>query len=533
MKPVALLVLPFLALAFAGCGKGSFSEQSKGGRTDKIFRYPIVTNPTTLDPGVVQDGDTIDMIQQVFQGLVMWGEDNTVVPALAEKWTVSPDGRTYTFTLRKGVKFTNGREVTADDFKWCIERACNPKFNSPVARTYLSDIVGVTDRLDGKAEQVTGYKVVDPGTIAITIDKARPYFLGKLTYAASFVYAKEAVKDPLKEFSSIEEAIGTGPFKYAKYAPEQLVALDANKEYWDGAPGIEGIERPVVKDPETRLNMYKKGDIDLVQLERSDVAGLQKDETLKTHLQFFDRPSLWYIGLNLDIYPALKDKRVRQAFAMAIDKDEIVNQVLGGVNKRADGIVPPGVFGYRADAKGLPFDVAKAKALLAEAGYPDGKGIPALDMFFREQRTDIKLVAEAVAAQLQKNLGVNVKLNSMEWRAYLEKHNAKKQPFFHMRWAADYLDAENFLSTLLATYGPENKVNYSNPTYDALCKKADTSLDPEERKKLYAQAEDIVLQDAPFIPIYIQRDAELIRPRVKGMRNSLFGHLPHTKLSLD
>jgi ABC-type oligopeptide transport system substrate-binding subunit len=121
----------------------------------------------------------------------------------------------------------------------------------------------------------------------------------------------------------------------------------------------------------------------------------------------------------------------------------------------------------------------------------------------------------------------------MEWRAYLEKHNKKEMPFFHMRWGADYLDAENFLSTLLASYGPENKVNYVNPEYDALCAKADTTADPAERLKLYAQAQDIVLQDAPFIPIYFQRDAELISPRVKGLRESLFGHLPHTTVSME
>lgn len=533
MKRALLLFVSLSALAFVGCSKGNFSEQSQAQQSSRIFRYPIVTNPTSLDPAVVQDGDTIDVVQQVYEGLVEWNEKNEVVPNLAEKWEVSPDGRTYTFTLKKGIKFTNGREVTAEDFKWCIERACNPAFNSPTAGTYLADIVGVRDRLAKKADDVSGVKAVDASTLSITIDKARPYFLGKLTYPISFVYAKEALKDPLKEMSTLPEMIGTGAFTFDRYEPEQLVSLKANANYHGGAPKIDGIERPVVKDAQTRLNLYKNGGIDLVMLERSDVSGLQKDEKFKGDLKFFDRPSLWYIGINVNIVDALKKREVRRAFAMAIDKDEIVNNVLGGVNKRADSIVPPGVFGHRDNAKAIGFDVEAAKKALADAGYPNGKGMPDLDIYFREQRTDIKLVAESVAAQLKKNLNVNVRLNTMEWRAYLEKNNAKQLPFFHMRWAADYLDAENFLSTLLASYGAENKVNYKNVQYDALCDKADTTLDPAERLKLYAQAEDIVLQDAPYIPIYFQRDAELIRGRVKGMRESLFGHLPHRTVSLD
>jgi ABC-type transport system substrate-binding protein len=530
----ARLGIALLAVAgslLAGCsGGGGFSQRESG--KGNVFRYPIVTAPTTLDPAKVQDGDTIDAVQQVFEGLVGWSTDNTVVPILAEKWEVSPDGRTYTFTLKEGAKFSNGRQITAEDFKWCAERACDPKFNSPTAATYMADIVGVKERLAGKANEVEGIEVIDSKTLKITIDKPRPYFLGKMTYPTYFVYAKEAIKDPIAELGDITQMVGTGAFKFESYVPDQLLVMAANKDYHGGAPKVDKIERPIVKDAQTRLNSYKTGEIDLIPLEREDVKPLQADPKYKDQLKLWNRPALWYIGLNVQMVKPFGDRRVRRAFAMAIDRDKIVNDVLGGINQKAESIVPPGVFGHREDSKALPYNVAEAKKLLAEAGYPGGKGFPELEMYFREQRPDIRIVAEAVASQLKENLGVNVKLRTMEWRAYLEKHNAKEIPFFHMRWAADYLDAENFLSTLLAGYGAENKIYYENPAYDALTSKADTSMDPEERKRLYAQAEDIVIGDAPFIPIYFQRDAELVNPRIKGIRESLFGHLPHTQIEI-
>ncbi len=267
-------------------------------------------------------------------------------------------------------------------------------------------------------------------------------------------------------------------------------------------------------------------------LERQDIEGLKKSEWAG-QLKFFDRPSIWYIGLNQKASPIFKDRRVRRAFAMAIDKEKIVNEILGGVNSVANSIVPPGVMFHRPNSQAIPYDPEGAKKLLAEAGFPDPSKIPPFEMRFREQRPDISIVAETVASQLKQNLGVTVNLRTMEWRSYLEDWNAGKIGFFHMRWAADYLDAQNFLSHMLATNGPENKIDYHNAEFDKLCEQADTSLDRDQRAALYAQAEDIALQDAPWIPIYFQRDAELISPRVKGLRESLFGHLPHTTVKIE
>ena len=511
------------------CGKGGFSEKASEGKQN-VFRYPV-ESLTKLDPAMVQDGDNIDVLQQVFEGLTTWNEKNEPVPNLAESWDVSKDGMTYTFHLKKGVKFHNGREVKADDFKYTLERVADPALKSPTVLTYLGDIVGVKEMTAGKAKELSGVKVVDEYTLEIKIDKPVPYFLGRLTYPASFVVAKEAAPMGV-EITDVKGMVGTGPYKAEKFAPDQAVVLAANKEYRDGAPSIDKIERSQVKDALTRLNKFKSGEFDMTRVERGDIAGIQGDEKLKDQLHLSDRASMYYVGMNLKMKP-FDNKLVRQAFAMAMDRDAICANILGGVNRPARAIVPPGIDAHREDAPALKFDPAKAKQLLAQAGYPDGKGFPAVVMYHRDGQPDVKLVAEALVTQLHENLGIKATTQEIPWGVYLEKHNKHELPLFHMRWSADYLDAENFLSTLLASYGNENKISYANPQFDKLCSTADSLIgDEAKRDQMYHQAEDIALDDAPFVPIYYERYAELISPRVSGLRDSIFGHLPHTKVQL-
>lgn len=542
MRLTSGLVLALAVACLVGCSPGKFNS-STAKPVPGTFRYPIVTSPTSLDPGVVQDGDTLDAIQQIYEGLVTWSQDNTVVGALAESWEVLPDNKTYVFKLKHGVKFHSGRECKAQDVKWSIERNCVGGLQSATIDAYLSDIVGLTEVVkqqkdayaanpsgEPKIVDVPGIKVIDDYTISIELKQPTPYFLGKLTYLVSAPFDKDFA--PLgKEMSDVKQMVGTGPFRIASYERDQMIVLEAFADYHGGKPQVDRIERPVIKDAALRLNKYKNGEIDMVMLERQDIAGLRGSEWEKD-LEFYQRPAIWYVGINQKMLPQFKDVRVRQAIAMAIDKQRIVGEVLGGHNTVANGIIPPGVPGHRDDAPAHPFDPEKAKALLAEAGYPNGEGFPELTMTFREQRPDIELAATAVAQDLKKYLNINVKLQTMEWRAYLEKYNNDQQVFFHMRWAADYLDPQNFVSHMLASYGPENKIGYNNAEFDKLCRQADSILDMDQRVPLYQRAEDIVLNDAVWVPLYFQRDAELMRPWVKNLRESLFGHLPHTTTAI-
>ncbi len=495
------------------------------------MRAAINVNPTTLDPVKVQDVDTMPIIQNVFEGLVRWDENNELKPDLADKWEVTNGGTTYTFHLKKGVKFHNGRLMTAEDVQFSFDRACDPELSSPTAANYLGDIVGSRDRLARKAKSVSGIKVIDPLTIQITLDKPRAYFLGKLTYACAFVVCKEAVTKG-KEINGGGSMIGTGPFKLDSFVPEQQLNLVAFDGYHDGRPRLDRIEEYVMKDVQTRVGKFRTGEVDLVGIVRQDILATQKDSVLGHELKLYTRPAVTYLAMNPNGYAPFKDVRVRRAFAMAIDKKPIVNGLLGGTNPLAEGILPPGITGHRDQPKVLPYDPTVAAKLLAEAGFPGGKGMPDLELVINDQTADTRLVAEALASQITKNLGVPVKLRTMEWRSLLEKRNKGTLGFFILAWYADYLDPQNFLSTLLTTHGPGNHYGYSNSEVDKLCDEADTTTDSASRTALYQRAEDAILQDAPWLPLYFVSDPELVSPRVTGIQNNLMGHLPYAKVEV-
>jgi len=531
MSPLKLLPLFSAALAAAilvsGCSKGSFNQPVGQGQPG-VFRYAIATNPTSLDPAIVQDIDTGGLIQNVYEPLVTYDEHNEIAPLLAESWKVENGGRTYVFKIRADAKFHNGRAVTSEDFKWTFERNLDPKLNSPTAAGYLADIVGVADRVAGKTTTVSGIETPDPQTLKITIDQPRAYFLGKLTYPCAYVLAKEAIKG--KEIHDLSECIGTGPYKFEKFVPEQEVDLVANKDYYLGAPSIERIMRPVIKDAATRLNKYRNGEADLLTLERQDLAAAAADPKLKADLHVVPRPAIYYIGLNQIKYPPFKDVRVRRAFIMAIDRTKIAKELVG--LPEAKGFIAPGIKGYREDLAGTPFDPAGAKKLLAEAGYPGGKGLPPLTISYRDGRPDSETLAVAAVTDLRENLGFSVDAKKMEWRSMLEARNKAALPFYGASWYADYLDPQNFLSFLLASTADQNHDGYSNPEFDRLCAEADTSLDEAKREELYHQAEDLLIKDAARIPVYFGQDNILISPRVEGVRTNLFGQMPDTTVKI-
>ena len=532
---LAVSVCSALAGTLAGCpaNSGGQATSASGSTKPGVLRYPLTANPTTFDPALVSDGSTIDLLHQIYQGLVGWNEKSEVTPILAKEMPkVSADGTVYTFTLRDDATFTNGRAVTAEDFKYSITRSLQPSLNSPVATTYLNDIKGAEEVSSGKATEVSGIKVINSQTLQITLVAPRAYFLGKLTYPTAFVVAKEVVEKGEKTEGgafAVTDAntVGTGPFMLDSYTPQSMVALKANPDYFGGAPKLKGIERKIVLDAKTVRNLYDSGELDVVTLEKGDYAQDKDNPDLKAQIQQFDRSATFYLGLNQTKYAPFKDKRVRQAVAYAVDKDAIVESVLQGVNQKAGGVLPKGIPGYDAKITGLPFDPAKAKSLLAEAGFPGGKGLPPLVLTFREKQPDLAKTAEVIKEQLSA-VGIPVDLNEMEWGVFLKKTDNREIEFFHMRWSADYLDPQNFLSVLLTSKAPENRTGYNNPAYDKLCAQADGESNAQKRLALYNTAEKMVVDDAPWVPVYYQKDLELMKPYVSGIRDSLMGHLPHT-----
>ena len=515
----------------AGCGhKNGAATRS----ADNIFRYPIKTSPTTFDPAMVQDGDTIDLLQQVFEGLVQWSPDNKVVPCLATKWDVSKNGLTYTFHLRPNVKFQDGAPVTASDVLYSMQRALSPKLGSPVALNYLGDIAGAKEVISGKAAALKGVKVVDPMTVAITITQPKAYWIYTLTYPTAYVVSHaEARTDAALTDADLAKGAGTGPFKVTNYVRDSKVTLAANPAYWDGAPKVAGIERPVVIDAGTRHDLYVRGDVDMLQfVSPGDLDNDAKDPVLKDQVKLFPRASTYYLGLNQKAFPAFKDVRVRQALAYATDKNKIVQVVFARKRDVAEDILPKGIPGFDPNFKGLPYDPEKAKQLLASAGFPGGRGLPPIPIYYRQSQPELQKTVSLIQQMWGDTLGLKVEDHVTEWGAMLDRENKNALECYHIRWAADYLDPQDYYSVLLRTGGPENHVVYSNPKFDALCDAADVSQNPTKRSGMYRQAARIVADEVPVIPLYYQQDVELIKPYVSGIDDGLMGHLPYKHLTL-
>ena len=533
----------FASLSFGALVTGCFptGKQAGSATAANTFRYPLTTDPTTLDPGKVEDGTTIDMLQQVYEGLVKWDENNQIVPNIAEKWDAGKDGTTYTFHLKHGVRFHHGREVTATDFKYSMERACDPTLNSPTTG-YLRDIVGAKERLADKApgvKDIAGIKVIDPYTLQIRVDGFKPYWLGNMTYPIAYVVCKEVVERGGDKITD-SNVVGTGPFMLepGAYRLSDRVTLTANTEYHGGRPKLDAIVREIIKDGSTRLSKYQANELEMVEISPSDLEKVNNDSALKPDLKALPRARIWYVGMNSVLPGSPFAKRdVRRAIAMAIDKKQVIQVALHDQADAANGILPPGVLGYNSDVKPLPFDPAQAKALLAKAGYPGGAGFPDVPYAYRNDKPEVQEVAEVIRQQLKTNLGITLQAHPMEWGEFLKERHAKTLPIGTISWGADYLDPQNFLSTLLHTDNmvngkpdhEENGIGYSNIEFDKLCDQADTEHDPKKRIALYQQAERIAIDDAPWAPLYFQKDLVLIRPRVTGYRNSLFGILPHTQ----
>lgn len=531
---VRSLGLVLSLVLIAGCAR---QQRVVAPSSDNMLRLPMTASPTTFDPAVVQDGTTIDMLQNMFDGLVQWTPQNTLAPSLAEKWDVSPDGRTYTFHLRSGVKFQDGSPLTAQDVLYSFHRALDPKLQSPVALNYLGDIVGAKEENSGKATELTGVKVIDPQTISVTILKPKAYWIYTLTYPTAYVVSRaeaDKAQGPNGQLADTDvlAGAGSGPFRVTRYTKDSQVELAANPTYWQGAPKIAGQRRLIVKDANTRRSLYLSGQLDIVDEPKDALDADSKNSAVKDQVKFWKRASTFYIGLNQKAFPAFKDVRVRQALAYATDKNKIRSVVLHDNLDIAQDILPEGLPGYDPAFQGLPYDPAKAQQLLAQAGYPGGKGFPTIPIYYRESYPDLEATIDLIRQMWQKNLGVTVEGHVTEWLTLLNMEDHNTLPCYHIRWAADYLDPQDYYSVLLRTGAPENHTLYSNARFDALCDAADISQDKVKRAVLYRQAARIAADEVPMIPLYYQKDIELVKPYVQNIDDSLTGHLPYIHVTL-
>ena len=482
----------------------------RGGRLVRLF-----VDPPTLDPHITTDATSAQIIVELFGGLVTIDPDLDIVADLAESWEISPDGLKYTFHLRTDAKFHNGKPVTAVDVLWSLERATNPLTQSPVADQYLGDIVGVKEKLRGDADTVSGLRVVDDYTVEITIDASKSYFLAKLTYPTAFVLDAENVEaNPRKWF---RQPNGTGPFRLSSYQVGESMVLSRNEYYHLGPPKLEEVE--LILSGGTSMLMYENDEIHLAGVGLADLDRLL-DTSNKLHPELIQAPpsfSVQYIGFNV-AEPPLDDPKFRQALNLAIDKREIATVVLGDQVVPATGILPPGFPGFDSSVRGFDFDPVKAKQLIQESKYGSDLGnLPPITLTTAGSfGAVISLDMEVVLQMWEKNLGVKVEIQQTEFATFLKDLNRRRFQMFDIGWIADYPDPENFLDILFHSDSSNNHTNYSNPEVDRLLERARTETDETARYQIYHQAEQQILDDAPWVPLWYSGDRYLLlKPNVK------------------
>lgn len=511
--PVIAIVVLVLAVVAACCGcallswlffdTGPLATQSPAptSASDDTLRL-FGGDPDTLDPALVEDSVSAEYVAEIFSGLVGLNDKLELVPDLAERWELSPDGRTYTFALRSEARFHSGRPVTAADVKYSLERACDPQTGSAVAAVYLGDIVGAPAMLAGQAEEISGVRVLDDRQLQITIDAPKAYFLAKLTYSTGFVVNRENAES--RDWPRRPD--GTGPFKLQEWTKEQIV-LERNDAYYGGVPLLKQVVFALQGG--SPMNMYENGELDVVYAGTGDIERvLDPENPLHGELTVVPQLDIQYLAFDVNQEP-FDDVKVRQAFSLAIDRDKIATVLWKGTVLPAEGVVPPGMPGYTRDPL-VEFDPQRARQLLAESRWKTAEALPPVTLYISGDSGELPASIEAIVAMYRDNLGVEVQV--VQDPELLEG----RPPFFSMGWIADYPDPEDFLDILFHSGSALNYTHYSNLAVDRLLEAARVERDNQRRIELYKQAEQAIVTDAPWLPLWHSVDYVLTKPYVKG-----------------
>ena len=469
----------------------------------------LLAEPVTMDPPQITDLNSTRVIKRMFEGLTAQ-ELGTyrIVPGLAQKWDISKDGLTYTFHLRPGVKFHDGTPLTAEAVKFCFDRQMNDQgpFYATGTYPYVKGFLG----------NVAGVEVVNPSTVQIRLKAPLTPFLQYLAHHSLYIYSPEALKKWGKDV--VKHPVGTGPFKLEAWEPGVKVVLARNDDYWGGTPKIrQAIYVPII-EAQARLSAIKTGEIDLtMDVPPDSLADLRKDPNIV--VAETNSSAVWYVTLNTR-HPILKDKRVRQALNHAVNKEAIIRDILKGTAIVANSPLSPAYGPYaEPGVTRYPYDLSKAKALLKDAGHPNGFE---LTFLVPESGSGMQSPVE-MATVIQANLaqvGVRAKIQTMEWGAYLKKY-LDGPDMAEMSWNPSIGDPDHMMYMLLSSdrFPPAfNSGFYQNPRVDELLRKGRTTIDDKERIPLYREAQKLVTDDAPWIFVDHGKQVIVHRKRVQGFK---------------
>lgn len=508
----------FLTWAMGFCSAAHAAESGK------TFTLRIQGEPETLDWNRAHTPIETYVLMNIMEGLVSFDSALKPIPSLAQSWTTSPDGRTYTFKLRPGVKWSDGVPLKAADFVYSWKRLLSPLTAASYAY-FLFDVDGAEYFNKGAITDFSqvGIKALDDQTLQVKLVRPVAHWIYIPTFWVTFPLREDIVDKYGSSWDSPGRMVNLGPFSMVTHDYDSKIVLKANPTYWGPKGNVDTVVCQIVKDDSTALSLYEAGKLDFL----TDIASLDlKRMAGNPELHAFPYLRTGYLGFVTGKYP-LTNVKIRRAIAMAIDKTKI-GDILHGKQQAATSFVPPGMLAYSTKV-GLPFDVARAKAELKSAGVDPTKPIT-IDLLLPNWDKPLTL-GQFIQNEIKKNLGIEVNLQPFDNKTFRSQLTLKAYPLFDLAWSADYPDPDNFMSVFLGSSG-NNQTGWKNSQFDDDVIEGRGIRDQAAREKIYLEAQKLIDEEAVIVPLYYEPNMALVRQRVKHLELNPLNYLLLRKVDL-
>jgi oligopeptide transport system substrate-binding protein len=523
MKKVSLIIFTLLILIIAGCSGKEAGNTSSGDSKENVAQELTLNlggEPYTIDPAFASDTTSFWVIDNLYEGLYIYDQEGNIVEGAASKVDVSEDGKTYTFTIRDGAKWSNDDPLTANDFEFAWKRVLNPETAAydPSSFYYIK---GAEEFNTGKGSvDEVGIKATDDQTLVVEL-KTPIKFFPKVLQGQGFLPVNQKLVEANKDWAAdVETVVTNGAYLLASWDHNNELVIEKSKSYWNNESiTMDKVTFKMVADATTEYQMYKSGELDLVKAIQADAI-----EQEKNNEEYQNNPSfsVYTYSFNVQEEP-FTNAKIRRAFASAIDRDAITEFISKGGEKSAYGYVAYGVQAptgndFRDDAdEYYKFDKNEAQSLLEEGLKEEGwSELPAVTLKYNSEGNH-KKIAEALQEMFKENLGVTVELENQEWKTYIDTFKQKNFQIARMGWVGDFLDPYPVLN-LYSSNSSSNFTNWINPEFDQLLEQSLIEQDEEKRYELLHQAEAVLMQDMPIIPIYFSSQNSLVKSNVNGIR---------------
>jgi oligopeptide transport system substrate-binding protein len=512
------LAAPLAALALGACGRRGNSDPG----APKILLRGNGPDPDSLDPHRARSTESMQVLRDLFEGLTRLDHAAAPIPGAAQSWSMSDDGRVYTFKLRPNLRWSNGDPLLAEDFVAGLRRLVDPATASQYAEV-IDVIVNASDIVAGKRPvESLGAASPDTTTVVISLATPAPYLPGLLAHPSCSPLHRASLAKLGDRFARAGDQVSNGAFVLKEWLQGSFVRAERNRNYWnDAATRIDGVKYLQIADENAELRAYRAGELHVTAVvPRGQFDWIR--ENLAAELHVAPQMSTYYYGFNLD-RPKFQDLRVRRALSMVIDRERLANSVLRVGELPAYGWVPPGVLDYQSQvfdyaATPMPQRIAEAQKLLAAAGYTRDKP---LDLELRYNNGEVHTkCAVAVASMWKEALGVSARLAGVEFKSMIQDIDRRDIDLYRLSWVGDYNDPYTFLQYMKAGFGI-NLMHYASKDYDALLDSAARQVDVAKRRGLLEQAERTALADHPLIPLYFYVNKHLVKPEVRGWYDNL------------